>query len=504
VIFNSVTYLIFLAIVVALYWALPRTPKLALLFVGSLTFYGFWRWEYIFVMLASVLIDYGIAARIDRTENITKRRLLLLASLVANLGLLAYFKYTVFAVENLNLLSVVLGHQGTWSIPDILLPIGISFYTFQSVSYTIDVYRRFIPAQRDFLLFANYVVFFPQLIAGPILRAREVFWQLDRRPAFNLDDVSIGVRRIFYGLFLKVVLADNIAGYVDDGFALDPVNLSAWDVWTLAFLFGFQIYFDFSAYSYIAIGSARLMGIKFPENFNFPYLANSPKDFWRRWHISLSSWIRDYLYLPLCGAKVRDESVGGLSVATERDLSQKHIGEGRRTAALFATWAIMGLWHGAAWTFVVWGVWHAVLIVVYRLWTVVVRVPKALALSLGWAVTLPLMMLGWLPFRAASLGDTWDMIAKVVSPLGYFDPQQFAAGYLMAAFPRNLPVNYYLVAALLVVGVALVAGVQKFVKPHLMRVRALDFVAQTALFGGVFASVFIFLRPIRQFIYFQF
>ncbi|MFC1673840.1 MBOAT family O-acyltransferase [Pseudomonadota bacterium] len=499
-IFNSVTYLLFLGLVVALYWALPRTPKLLLLFAGSLTFYGFWRWEYIFVMLASVLIDYVVAARIERTENTNHRRFLLLASLMANLGLLAYFKYTVFAVENLNALAGMFGGAGALSIPDILLPIGISFYTFQSVSYTIDVYRRFIPAQRDFLLFANYVVFFPQLIAGPILRAREVFWQLDHRPAFNLDDISIGVRRIFYGLFLKVVLADNIAGYVDDGFALDPATISAWDVWTLAFLFGFQIYFDFSAYSHIAIGSARLMGIKFPENFNFPYLANSPKDFWRRWHISLSSWIRDYLYLPLCGAKVRDESVGGLSVATEKD----HVGEGRRTAALFATWAIMGLWHGAAWTFVAWGVWHAVMIVGYRMWASLVRVPRWMGLTLGWAVTLPLMMLGWLPFRAASLGDTWDMFAKVVSPLGYFDPQQFAAGYLMAAFPRNLPVNYYLVAALLVMGVLIAGLARKYAMPLLVRNRWVEFSVQTTYFAVLFAGVFVFLRPIRQFIYFQF
>lgn len=499
-IFNSVTYLMFLALVVMFYWTLPRMPKLLLLFAGSLTFYGFWRWEYIFVMLASVLIDYVVAGRIERTENTLHRRLLLFTSLVGNLGLLAYFKYTVFAVENINALTEMFGEQNALRIPDILLPIGISFYTFQSISYTIDVYRRFIPAQRDFFLFANYVVFFPQLIAGPILRSHEVFWQLDHRPAFNLDNIACGIRRILYGLFLKVVLADNIAGYVDNGFALETATLSAWDVWTLAFLFGFQIYFDFSAYSHIAIGSARLMGIKFPENFNFPYLATSPKDFWQRWHISLSSWIRDYLYLPLCGAKVRNESVGGLSVVTEND----HIGEGRRVAALFATWAIMGLWHGAAWTFVVWGLWHAVMIFGYRVWSALVTVPRCLGVTVGWAVTLPLMMLGWLPFRTASLADTLDMFAKLLKPSSYFDPVQFAKGYAMAAFPRNLPNTCYLLAALMVTGVLAVALVRKQVMPVLIRMPAVEFVLQTAMFAVLFAGAFVFLRPIRQFIYFQF
>lgn len=499
-IFNSVTYLLFLALVVTLYWALPRRPKLLLLFISSLVFYGFWRWEYIFVMLASVLIDYVVAARIDRTDNTLHRRLLLLSSLIANLGLLAYFKYTAFAVKNFNDIMVLLGGREGWSIPDILLPIGISFYTFQSISYTIDVYRRFIPAQRDFLLFSNYVVFFPQLIAGPILRAREVFWQLDHRPAFNLHDVAIGVQRIFYGLFLKVVLADNIAGFVDNGFALDPSSLSAWDVWTLAFLFGFQIYFDFSAYSHIAIGSARLMGIKFPENFNFPYLANSPKDFWRRWHISLSSWIRDYLYLPLSGAKVRDESVGGLSVATDQD----RIGTVRRTLALFATWAIMGLWHGAAWTFVVWGLWHVVMIIGYRAWSALVSVPRWLADTVGWAVTLPLMMLGWLPFRAASFDDAVDMFIKVANPSAYFDAQQFSTGYALAAFPRNLSVDNYLVATALVLGIVCVAFVRTRVLPIMMSRQIVEFAMQTAMFAALFAGVFVFLRPIRQFIYFQF
>ena len=188
---------------------------------------------------------------------------------------------------------------------NIILPLGISFYTFQTISYTVDVYRGFIKAEKEFVLFATYVTFFPQLVAGPILRAKEVIPQLDKKPLFKLDDLKSGLRKITFGLFLKVVLADNIAPLVDVGFSSDPNLLSAIDVWTLAFLFGFQIYFDFAAYSFIAIGCARVMGMTFPENFNFPYSSISPKEFWKRWHISLSSWIRDYLYLPLAGSKVQ-------------------------------------------------------------------------------------------------------------------------------------------------------------------------------------------------------
>ena len=199
--------------------------------------------------------------------------------------------------------------------------------------------------------------FFPQLIAGPILRAKEVLNQFKRENKFNFDYIIIGSRRVLYGLFLKVVIADNIAPLVDSGFKIPIETLSAIDVWTLAFLFGFQIYFDFSAYSHIAIGSARMIGITFPENFNFPYLSISPKEFWKRWHISLSSWVRDYLYLPLTGQKFREVSVGGLSDATIYKKDYK---------PLFITWGLMGLWHGANWTFVIWGIYHAILIFIYR------------------------------------------------------------------------------------------------------------------------------------------
>lgn len=415
-IFNSLTFILFLFIIVILYWILPKKSRLWTIFLGSLTFYGFWRVEFLSIVLLSTILDYFISLQLNRTpdKNHIKRKILLLVSLVLNLGLLIYFKYTYFIIDNLNW---VFGIDRDISLLEIILPLGISFYTFQTISYTIDVYRRHAKAEKSFVLYGCYVTFFPQLVAGPILRAGEVIGQLVERPKFRLEYLVDGTKRILYGLFLKVVLADNIAPLVNQGFSLDPGTLTGIDVWTLAFLFGFQIYFDFAGYSYIAIGCAKLMGIQFPENFDFPYAARSFKSFWKRWHISLSSWIRDYLYLPLSGAKVIDpnqKSRGGISTDL-KDFVPK-----RKNSALFLTWAIMGLWHGANWTFVVWGIYHGIMIYFERLLKPFrekfsfFRTP-----FIGWSVTIPLAMLGWIPFRAVSIDNTLEMYAAVVNPFSY-------------------------------------------------------------------------------------
>ena len=434
-IFNSVTYLIFLVLVVGLYWLLPNRPRKWLIFLSSLTFYAFWRPEFLSILLLSTVIDYKVALEIHRSTDQTKRKLLLGLSLMVNLGLLCYFKYLFFFADSVVSLLHIFDIPINFPAINIILPLGISFYTFQTISYTVDVYRGFIPPERDFVLYGCYVTFFPQLVAGPILRAGEVIHQFVNRPVFNLYDIGIGVRRILYGLFLKVVLADNIAPLVDTGFA-QPVSLmSALDVWTLAFLFGFQIYFDFSAYSHIAIGSARLMGIHFPENFNFPYAATSPHDFWRRWHISLSSWVRDYLYLPLLGVRVHDRSVGGLPVDGNRQQKSQ-----KGNIALFATWAIMGLWHGASWGFVFWGIYHAIFIFLYRVtFPLFHDLPEGLRKIGGWMITLPVCMLGWIFFRAQNLPDAIVMYAKVV------DPREYLC--------LGLRENYYLIAALIMMSV---------------------------------------------------
>lgn len=495
-IFNSVTFLLFLAVVVVLYWKLPRRPRLWMLFLASLCFYGFWRWEFLPLMLFSAGTDYLVSLRLGVTRNRTRRRMLLGVSLLVNLGLLFVFKYLIFLAVNVQATFQWLGVE--FEIPawlgNIVLPLGISFYTFQTISYSVDVYRRFVKPQTDFILYGTYVIFFPQLVAGPILRAREVISQLDVRPRFDLADLATGLRRILCGLFLKTVLADNIAPLVNVGFAAEAHLLSAWDVWTLAFLFGLQIYFDFSAYSHIAIGSARLMGIHFPENFDFPYVATSPREFWKRWHISLSSWIRDYLYLPLAGARVHDRSTGGLSIDRERRLQTGRL---HWTRALFLTWAIMGLWHGAAWTFVLWGLYHGCFVYGHRLLAGLVQNwPQRIRAGLGWCLTLPLAMLSWVFFRAEGttqldrLGQAFTMVAKVANPAQYL--------------ALGLRENTYLVTFLLMLGVVATWLVRTRLLPRLRPAGPAVLVLDTLACTAMAAAVFIFLRPVVQFIYFQF
>jgi D-alanyl-lipoteichoic acid acyltransferase DltB (MBOAT superfamily) len=458
-----------------------------MILIASTLFYGFWRPEFVLLLFISAGTDFVVALKLGSEESPAKRRLLLLASLVVNLGLLFYFKYLLFFVDNGVVVLNFLGVHASAPTLSIILPLGISFYTFQTISYTFDVYRRVIAPERSFVLYGCFVTYFPQLVAGPILRASEVLYQLDRRSSFDGAMFASGLRRLAYGLFLKVVLADNIAPHVDSGFAQATDTLSALDVWTLAFLFGFQIYFDFSAYSHIAIGSARLMGISFPENFAFPYMASSPREFWRRWHISLSSWIRDYLYLPLVGIRATGKTRDGLAIATAERLPAKR----NPVLMLLATWAIMGLWHGANWTFVLWGVYHAIFISLYRVMSPrLSSLPEALRRWGGWGLTLSIVMLSWIPFRAPSVGTAFDLLAKLMMP----------SEYLWLGMRENA----YLVTALMLCLMVAANAVSRFWEPLCQRVRGMSIVGETVSFALVTALVFVFLRPIQQFIYFQF
>jgi len=472
-------------VVVLLYWMLEQRSRLVMLFIGSLIFYAFWRIEFLPVMLLSVITDYIVALRIYNTKEHKNKKLLLLISLAVNLGLLIYFKYLLFFANNAIGLMNFMGITADPLVLNIILPLGISFYTFQTISYTVDVYRGFIKPERDFILYSCYVTFFPQLVAGPILRAVEVIPQLSRRPKFEVSFLGIGLRRILYGLFLKVVLADNIAPMVDAGYGQPLEHLSAIDVWTLAFLFGFQIYFDFSAYSHIALGSARLMGISFPENFNFPYLSVSPRDFWKRWHISLSSWIRDYLYLPLAGRQVQDRSTGGIETSPGTQSNQWKLG------ALYTTWAIMGLWHGASWTFLIWGLYHACFIFLYRIVTPLFKnLSENTRVLGGWAVTLPVIMLGWIPFRAQNMSVVMGMFSKILQPHEYL--------WL------GLRENTYVLAAFILLAIIITYLIKRFIVPAYSRQPLLSIAGESILFSIIIGLVFVFLRPINQFIYFQF
>lgn len=488
--FNSATYLfLFLPLVVVLYWRLPLRGRQWLILAASLTFYGFWRVEFIPLLLFSALLDYGVALGMERLdENPRARKKLLFVSMAANLTILGFFKYLIFFRDSIWSLAEVVGYHPSYVELNIILPLGISFYIFQTMSYTIDVYRREFPAERDVLSYLSYVTFFPQLVAGPILRPSELLPQLKTKQMFAVDDLRAGLERIVAGLFMKMVLADSIAEFVNAGFDRDLASLSAYDAWTLAFLFGFQIYFDFAGYSSIAIGSGRLMGFRIRENFDFPYAATSPREFWKRWHISLSTWIRDYLYLPIVGAYRSQAATAWDTMADDKASTAP---ASRRTWGLFLTWGIMGLWHGAAWTFVLWGLYHAAIVYFHRKMGGIKLLPSN---GLGWllsiAITLPLMMAGWIPFRANSLGDTFEIWGLMVNPAHYHG--------------LSLSPNSYFLALALTVGVTLrywwvESPAQKWVatKP----VGAPFAIGYHAL---GFALVLLYLQVKSSFIYFQF
>lgn len=439
----------------------------------SILFYGFWRFDFAVLMIISAAIDFFAGSQIEKAPAGARKKSWLTLSLVVNLGLLAVFKYFYFFADNAVAFAGLFGKVISVPDPGIILPAGISFYTFQTMSYSIDIYRGTLKPVRSFTEFFAFVSFFPQLVAGPIVRAADFLPSMQKAITLRwppMDDVEAGIRRILFGLFLKVCLADAIAPLVDQGFAANPEILGGLDVLTLAFLFGFQIYFDFSGYSHIAIGSALFFGIRFQENFNFPYLARDVREFWQRWHISLSSWIRDYLYTPL-KAKLQ-----------------------RPGLALFLTWAIMGLWHGAAWNFVIWGVFHATLIsghrFLYRL-----RSPSGesrgwAGISLTWGVTLVLVMLGWIPFRSGSVQQTLSLWSRL------FD----AGSYLKI----GLRENSYLVAFLL-----LTLSVGCGLLPQTVFWRRLQdslsgAFLRTAGLAVLMILVVASLRPMQQFIYFQF
>ncbi|MDG1046101.1 MAG: MBOAT family O-acyltransferase [Bacteroidia bacterium] len=437
-------------------------------------------------MLFSTCIDYFISLKIHNEEKNKPRFILLLVSLVLNLSLLVVFKYLLFISYNINSFSQLLDLGFKVNTIHLILPLGISFYTFQTISYTIDVYRKHLIPEKNFFKYGTFVTFFPQLVAGPILRAGEVMSELSHTRKFNLDFIISGGKRILTGLFLKVVLADNIAPIVDAGFLNQVSEYTAIDVLVLAYLFGFQIYFDFAGYSHIAIGCAKIMGIHFPENFNFPYLAYSFKNFWKRWHISLSSWIRDYLYLPILGVKIKNReslSKGGLAVVVNKDSRSP-------TLALFLTWAIMGLWHGANWTFAFWGIYHAFFIFIERFIPKKFNQFKFINKFTGWLIVLPITMLSWIPFRAESLHQTFSMFMKLFN--------------LNLYFSYSLRENDLLITAILFLAV-IISGLLskvdlnsfKYGNYFLSLFNMVKYVIMLCL-------VFVFLRPITQFIYFQF
>ncbi len=388
--FSSVIFIfLFLPTVLLIYYAVPKKFKNLILFIFSVIFYTWGEWLIVLVMLASTVIDYTCGILIEKG----RRKLGIVLSITANLSFLGFFKYMNFTFENFRAVLDFFGlhSQALENVPYIALPIGISFYTFQTMSYTIDVYRGKVKANRNFIEFATFVTMFPQLVAGPIVRYIDISKQLRER-VISLSKFGIGVERFIIGLAKKVIIANTFAEIADNIFALNSSDISPEVAWLGVISYTFQIYFDFSGYSDMAIGLGKMFGFDILENFNYPYISRSIKEFWRRWHISLSTWFRDYLYIPLGGSRVSPH---------------------RTYINLCIVFFITGLWHGASWNFVIWGLYHGLFLIIER-----VGFGKVLEKTwrpLSHFYTLLVVIIGWVFFRADDLSHSVSYLKAMFS-----------------------------------------------------------------------------------------
>lgn len=401
-VFTSLDFVIFFVVVYAAYRVLPHRAQNWLLLTASYYFYGSWDWRFLSLLVGSTVVDFLVARYLGRENDPVRRRRALVLSLVFNLGMLGFFKYFEFFEDSLVRLGRTIGWEFDPFTLDILLPIGISFYTFMTISYVIDVYRREITPTRHLLDFAVFVAYFPHLVAGPILRASLLLPQIEQPRTITREQIASGLWLIGWGCFQKMFVADNLAPLVDTVFGPSATPTGA-DVLVATWAFAFQIYGDFAGYSNIARGTSRLMGIELNVNFLFPYFVVSPQEFWRNWHISLSTWLRDYLYIPLGG---------------NRD------GAWKTYRNLMITMALGGLWHGAAWTFVIWGLYQGVILVIARAiqrWAA--RAGVTVPVGLTWPrVVLAFVMFqvtcyGWLIFRAVSVEQLVTFTRLLVTDL---------------------------------------------------------------------------------------
>lgn len=403
--FNSIEFALFLPIVFILYWFLSnRNLKLqnTLLLLSSYFFYGWWDWRFLILIVFSSFVDYFIGLQLSKTDNQEKRKLLLIISVVINLGFLGFFKYYNFFAQSFSEAFTLFGSHFETSRLNIILPVGISFYTFQTLSYTIDVYRKKLEPSRDIISFFTFVSFFPQLVAGPIERATHLLPQFYKKRHFKYENAVNGLRQILWGLFKKIVIADNCATHANEIFN----NYSDYNGSTLivgALFFAIQIYGDFSGYSDIAIGTSRLFGFDLMKNFAFPYFSRDIAEFWRRWHISLSTWFRDYLYIPLGGSK------GGTKMKI------------RNTFIIFI---VSGFWHGANWTFIIWGFLNALYFLPLLLSNKNrVNLNEVAAESFFPSIkeffqiifTFSLTVFAWIFFRSDTVGDALAFIKRIFS-----------------------------------------------------------------------------------------
>jgi D-alanyl-lipoteichoic acid acyltransferase DltB (MBOAT superfamily) len=416
--FNSIDFAIFLPIVFLLYWFVTnKNLKLQnlLIVVASYVFYGWWDWRFLSLIVFSTVVDYTVGRSLRNEEKQFKRKILLWTSILVNLGFLGFFKYYNFFLDNFITAFSFFGQEIQANSLNIILPVGISFYTFQTLSYTIDVYKRKLEPTKDFIAFSAFVSFFPQLVAGPIERATNLLPQFYNRRTFDYSKAVDGMRQILWGLFKKIVIADNCAEFANQIFN-NSADMNGSTLVLGALFFTFQIYGDFSGYSDIAIGTSRLFGFDLMQNFNFPYFSRDIAEFWRRWHISLSTWFRDYLYIPLGGSR------GGTWMKVKNT---------------FIIFIVSGFWHGANWTFIVWGALNAFYFLPLlltnnnrnNLETVAQGklLPSIKELSFM-LLTFGLTVFAWIFFRAENIGHAISYISEILSP-SLFSIPKFAGMY---------------------------------------------------------------------------
>jgi alginate O-acetyltransferase complex protein AlgI len=485
VVFNSFSFLVFFAAVFPIYWALPLAWQRRFLLVASYGFYMAWRAKYALLIAGLTALDYGAGLGMGRLQAHPRvRRALLLTSIVANLGLLFVFKYWTFVGEIADWMFGRLQWKTAWPVLDVVIPLGISFHTFQSLSYTVDVYRGKVPVERNLTTFALYVAFFPQLVAGPIERAGHLLPQFQSRRPFRAEDLVAGLRLVALGLFKKMAVADNLAPLVDGAYSLrGPLDAPTLVVATYAY--AFQIYADFSGYSDIARGIAQMLGFELVRNFDTPYFSTSVTEFWRRWHISLSSWLRDYLYIPLGG--------------------NRH-GPARTYANLMTTMLLGGLWHGASWSFVVWGALNGLYLSADKVWNGLAgrmwpgRGPPSLwRRAAGALLTFHLICFSWIFFRAPDLARAWAIATAIGRSAGSRELLGAAARVTLLHLAVEWRVLLWLVA--LLVSVDLWAGSGDSIERWHRLPFPLRYAGYSALVLGTLA--FGVFRATR-FIYFQF
>ena len=397
--FTSVQYLVFFLVIYLVYWRLNARRQNILLVLASYFFYANWNWRMLGLIVLVTVADYFNGLRIRGSSSQAQKKFWLAASIAVNLGILGSFKYFNFFVESLAALAESTGFAVSFSTLNIILPIGISFYTFRSLSYTLDIYRGRLEPTGSLIDYAAFVSFFPHLAAGPITRAKEFLFQLEKKRLLNGADLQEGLRRFLHGFFKKAFIADTLGFYVVDKVFASPADYSSGALWLGMLAYTVQIYADFSGYSSMAIGSARMLALKLPENFAFPYLSKNVSEFWRRWHITMSGFFRDYVYITIGGNRK---------------------GRARTVINLAATTLVSGLWHGAGLTFVLWGAAHGAYITIYHLWRGqdAPRASGPFGLFMAWLLTQLAVSLAWILFRSPNMAVAWIYMKGLIAAPG--------------------------------------------------------------------------------------